>query len=63
MIALHVWGSASLKTYVVLIVLAAGYVVAFALGMVPTSEIRLSAESLRPLPAARAPAGRHLRST
>ena len=41
MVALHVWGSAGVRTYIVLIVLAAGSVVAFALGMVATSEVRL----------------------
>src|SRR5204863_5202282 len=41
MVALHVWGTASLKTYIVLIGLAAGYVVAFALGLVPSEDIRL----------------------
>ena len=41
------------KTYIVLIVLAAGYVVAFALGMVSTADIRLSADSMRPPSAAR----------
>jgi xanthine permease XanP len=50
MIALHVWGAAGLKTYIVLIVLAAGYAVAVALGMMSTSEIRLSADSMVQFP-------------
>ena len=50
MVALHVWGSAGVRTYIVLIVLAAGSVVAFALGMVATSGVRFSAASLLRLP-------------
>ncbi len=50
MMALHVWGAASLKTYIVLIVMASGYVVAFALGMVSTADIRLSADSIVQFP-------------
>ena len=46
MIALHVWGADRLKTYIVLVALVAGSAVAFWLGMVPTSEIRISAGSL-----------------
>jgi NCS2 family nucleobase:cation symporter-2 len=41
MVALHVWGTASLKTYIVLIGLAVGYVAALAVGLVPYEEIRL----------------------
>jgi NCS2 family nucleobase:cation symporter-2 len=52
MIALHIWGAARLKTYIVLLVLAGGYAVALALGMVPASEIRTSPESLVHLPVA-----------
>jgi NCS2 family nucleobase:cation symporter-2 len=50
MVALHVWGSAGVRTYIVLIVLAAGSVAAFALGMVATSQVRFSAASLLRLP-------------
>ena len=50
MVALHVWGSAGVRTYIVLIVLAAGSVVAFALEMVATSESGFSAASLLRLP-------------
>ena len=41
MVALHVWGSAGVRTYIVLIVLAVGSVVAFALEMVATSRSAL----------------------
>jgi len=46
MVALHVWGAAGIRSYIVLIVLGAGSVVALALGLVPTTEIRHSAASL-----------------
>jgi xanthine permease XanP len=46
MVALHVWGAGAIRTYVVLVVLAAGFIAALALGMVPTTEIRYSAASL-----------------
>ena len=63
MVALHVWGSAGVRTYIVLIVLAAGSVAAFALGLV--RDVRRSASRLPACFAfpCRARDGRHLRST
>jgi xanthine permease XanP len=46
MIALHVWGAAAIRIYILLLVLAAGFIVALALRMIPTSEIRFSAGGL-----------------
>lgn len=46
MTALHVWGWPALRIYVVLIGLAAGYVAAFALGLVPHSQIQLLPKSV-----------------
>ncbi len=46
MVALHVWGSARVRLYVVLIGLATGYVVASVMGYVPFADIRLSPKSI-----------------
>lgn len=57
MIGLFVWGSGSIRLYVVLIVLGGGYAIGAALGFVPFAEMR-SAHVLveAPLPQAQGPA-------
>ena len=46
MVVLHVWGSAGVRLYVVLIGLAAGYAAALAMGFVSYGDIRLSPKSI-----------------
>lgn len=50
MVGLHVWGSAGIRIYVMLIVLGLGSMAAFALGMMLTADVRLSPENLVRLP-------------